>query len=206
MVDIDYMENCIRGTLNANTIINQRGEFWVGVTNPDDGVGYFLDAKKAVPDIIYALKASMAVPGLYDRKVRVNNKDWVDGTIGFPCPIKEVIKKFNPTDILLITNCGKSDNIPIKLRIINRIYSLRLHKYPSVFRKATLSWYERFLDDIHHIQDIKNDVNIGIIWSEFGDGIYALSTDKNKLKAAVIKSVRNTLIAFGKPKIHFELL
>jgi len=61
----------------------------VGVTRTEDGAGVFVDAKKARPDVITAIKASMAIPGLYGGSVTLDDEAVMDGGITLPCPTKD---------------------------------------------------------------------------------------------------------------------
>jgi predicted patatin/cPLA2 family phospholipase len=106
IVDIDYLADHVLRFVKRIDVQQIRAsniELWVAVTQMKTGRGELLKAK-AYPDIIRCLKASMAMPILYNIPVTLGNKYYLDGLNSLDVPIKAAIEKLHPTDMLVILN------------------------------------------------------------------------------------------------------
>ncbi len=105
IADIDYVEQVMRDSrkmLDARAVRRARGEFYIGVTS-EDGIGELIDAKGS-HDMVRLVKASIALPIVYNKLVEINGGRFIDGDISLSLPVAEVRKQFAPTDMVLVIN------------------------------------------------------------------------------------------------------
>lgn len=153
----------------------------------------FLDAK-TVPSIPEALTAPMTLPNLTGTIPKINDVEYYDGAIS-PLPIDELIREFNPTDILILPQSSFEELENVKPSPKDRMQAAvaRLTNQRSL-EKGLLS-HKALRKSLERIQSITN-VNIGVMWAPDG-GMDTLDTDPEKFKAAVVASVKDTLKQFG---------
>ena len=196
---IDHVEHVMRtGEKRARTevIRASRSEFFVGVTCMEDFSFELLDAKSAFPDPIAAVKASMAIPGMYNQPVRVNRRFFVDGSIQ-PLPIREMIAKYQPTDILVIANATEAKARSHKPSLGERLTSpYFLRHVPSELRRKWAQRYEAWQESLHEFRSLK-DIHTGILWSP--DSLHMFDANPEKLRRASVNAFQQTFRSFGKP-------
>lgn len=197
IADVDYVEQVIKNSdkkIDYTSVANSRTNFVVAVTNYKTGKGELIDVKKATPHMASAIKASIAMLGLYNFPVVVNNIQYIDGCIALPFPIKSLIEKFNPTDVLIVTNCS-ADKIRNKnIGLIERmLMNVIFNKSPEHLKTLGLTRRLRFIEEYEYFKDLKG-VNKGIIWNDNDVGL--LTTSEKKLKKVFYKSSLETLDFF----------
>ena len=106
---IDYPVKILREgfkgvAIDQSVIYRHHSDFIVFTTEYSTAKGIKLDAKTARPDIVEAVRASMMVPGVCSGTVHIGDKEYVDGACGIPFPVREVVKAYRPTDILILFN------------------------------------------------------------------------------------------------------
>lgn len=101
-MEIDQVVKTLR-MLDQEKVRAHRSNFIVYATEYSTGNSLAIDAKQS-HDIVDAVQASMMFPGLCSGTVRLDGKEVVDGACGMPFPIRHIVKKYRPTDILIIFN------------------------------------------------------------------------------------------------------
>ncbi len=107
-MDIDFLASVFRGEtprkigLDQDAVRRSRTAYYAGVTCAETGEGVFLDVKET--DMVEAMRASIAAPGLSHADVVINGRRYMDGDGGFPFPARAVIERYHPTDILVLAN------------------------------------------------------------------------------------------------------
>ncbi|MEK7537262.1 MAG: patatin-like phospholipase family protein [Patescibacteria group bacterium] len=206
VVDIDFVEELLRDgkkKLDTETIRMARSEFFVGVTDTEDGNHALLDTKTARPDLVSAIKASMAMAGLSSGSVVVNGRQYIDSG-GYPFPIREVVHQFKPTDVLLLPNCTRQRGeswVPTLMEKLCGALCMR-----SVTPKLRELWqlrYQRWRNDLKFFQQLQG-VNKGILWAP--REVRLLEKNTSRLYTAVQESVQQTLTVFGQSEKKFDLL
>jgi predicted acylesterase/phospholipase RssA len=108
ILDLDFTERLLRQgqkRLAVEAIARSASRLPIGVTSFPDGQGLWLDAQGPALDPITALKASAAIPGLYDAPIYpLLGRRCIDGAIAFPFPLREVVARFQPTHVVVIAN------------------------------------------------------------------------------------------------------
>ncbi|MEK7175741.1 MAG: patatin-like phospholipase family protein [Patescibacteria group bacterium] len=197
---IENVTYCGHKKLNIEAVQTSPSNFFVGVTDMN-GVGHFLDAKKATPSFLSAMYASSAIPLAYKSPKRVNGSLYLDGGIGLAFPIQKVIAEFLPTDVLVLPNCPQDQKHAITFyeRVLVKFFFAHL---PKAVRAKMLLRHEDFCAGVEFSKNTLNNVHIH--WSP-DMGIHALSRDSQKLRKAARSSTSQTLLVFSKPNLGFEL-
>jgi predicted patatin/cPLA2 family phospholipase len=153
----------------------------------------FLDAKK-VPSIPEAITASMTLPNLTGAIPKINGVEYRDGAIS-PLPIDELIREFDPTDVLILPQAPFEELENIKPSTQDRVAAMvaRVTNQRSL-EKGLLS-RKVLRKSLERTKAITN-VNIGVMWAPDG-GMDTLDTVPDNFKAAVVASVKDTLKQFG---------
>lgn len=206
IADVDFVEHVLRRgkkRLDVETVIRARSDFFVGVTDAEDGSNVLLDAKRAKPDIIAALKASMAMVGVYNKPVAVNDRLYVDGGV-YPFPIRWVMEMFAPTDILVLPNCSRRRGENWEPTLIEKIFGfLLLREAPEELRELCKTRYRRWQEGMQFFAAL-DGVNKGILWTP--DDVGSFTRGPQKLRRAAEQAVVETLLVFGQPHKQFQLL
>lgn len=167
-VDIDLLVEHMRTgkkALNVQAIQDHPTQFFVSAITRT-GQQELINVKTALPDSLTAIKASMALPGLYGKWITVNGKKYCDGGFNQPIPIKHVSEKFRPTDILILPN--QTRDIATHFRpgvsdVIAGLLTLRqlgLKKSREVYLRKT-----RFRQIL---ETLPTNPNIAILWPSAG--------------------------------------
>lgn len=209
-VNIDFIEWMFREggkdgkkKLDTDAIARGRPEFFVGITDYNSGQGVLVDAKRARPDMISALTASVSIPGLYSGWREVNCIRGVDGGMALQFPIKEVMENFNSTDVVVIANCSKKAAAKKSSLAETIARPFLFQNLPLVLQESARKRHEMFTDGVIFSEDVKN-VNVGILWGS--EDVKLLTRNPKKLRAAAVASVERTLEIFGHPEIEVNLL
>jgi predicted patatin/cPLA2 family phospholipase len=104
IVDVDYVYDCIvreRKRLDEDAIRRAATPLFFSVTDVARGVNVLIDARRAPDPISLVLKASSALPVLYNRVVRLQCGSYVDGGISNSLPVQDAIDA-GCTDILVL--------------------------------------------------------------------------------------------------------
>lgn len=165
-VDADYLADVFRGIEGAKgadekMIRASRSSFFIGLTSAQTGAGIFVDAKRVTPDIVQAARASIAIPYLTGKPVRLGADTYLDGAGAYPFPAREVIERFRPTDLVVFTNSapGQRDGLMRKA-----MAWLATFGYPRPVRKAFTSRDRRFVHSLEYLRNQRN-CRFALIWS-----------------------------------------
>lgn len=201
VIDLEYLEKLMREggrKLDVEKIKSSRSNLYFGVTRVKDAVGEFIDAKTANPGLITAMKASMAVPGLYPKPIKVNDEDYIDGGAALPFPVEEVVKQFAPTDILIISNFPAEHISMQRLEyLVKRFLSITVFKaFPPALRRLLSSDdREKLHESNMRFLATLSEIRVGILWPPMTN-LNWLTTDEAKLRPAMVAAIEKTLKTF----------
>ncbi len=147
IVDIDYLIGILRSVrpLDVAALRTAKPAFCVAVTTLE-GESELIDVKQA-PDPFVALKASMAMPILYNGTTEFEGRLFVDGGAADPLPLAHIMEQFQPTDILVISNespsfFGRLRTTLIELALAPWYLREFSPEFRSEFRKRNLRFYQ----------------------------------------------------------------
>jgi predicted patatin/cPLA2 family phospholipase len=122
-LDLDYIVDEVCRTesksIDMEKVISSRSEFYITALELDTMVTRFFDAKKS--DIHLLLKATAAIPLLYSGKVMIKGKQYIDGGLLEPVPIRKAIE-LGCEELYVILNRAAEDSRPSYIKqLISRI-------------------------------------------------------------------------------------
>lgn len=186
-MDIDFLASVFRGetprkmALDQEAVRRSRTACYAGVTCGETGEGVFLDVKKE-PDMVEAMRASIAAPGLSHANVLINGRRYLDGDGGFPFPAREIIERYEPTDLLVLANRAPTP-APEGL---SRLLPLVASSLTRAVQEAFASRHVRFQEELAYLR-AQTKCLWAISWS---DAINTLERNPVTLKATAHKAER----------------
>src|SRR3989344_668155 len=184
MADIDYLEGVMRlgsKRLDIDAVVKHRSQFYVGVTDWETGEGCLLDVKKAQPDPLTAIKASMAITELYAKPVVVNGRYFTDGTMSMPFPAQKLVEQFRPTDILILANQSQGSALNPPTVVVSALTRIAMRKMSDELRKYPPRWHHLWKENLEYLRS--SNLNVGIFWGP--ESVYALTRNYHTLRSAV---------------------
>ncbi len=184
--DVAFLARVMRGAVGLKQLDQKRlkaspTEFFVVVTDAKDGHGEFVDAKRAVPDSVQAIEASMAIPHFYRKPVLLGNKRYIDGGVALPLPAKEVIEQFAPTHLLVLANRPRMLVSPIWYRFIN----ILTYPFMSPFiRESATGDGKGFIEELAYVRDSK--IPHLIIWTN--DRVSVFTQNKRTIRTGMAEA------------------
>jgi predicted patatin/cPLA2 family phospholipase len=110
VVDVRYLTDTMRDVtgLSAAWLAARGITFEVGMTDARTGMPRYVDVATGSDDELYrALRATMALPGLYSEKVKLDGRRYLDGGISDPLPVLRALNR-NPTVLIAISSVARS--------------------------------------------------------------------------------------------------
>lgn len=183
--DIGFLANVFRGKIGVKKLDEARirashAQFFIAVTEYENGRGHLFDAKKIEPDIVHGLVASAAIPGMYRTPVMIRGRRFVDGGLSMPLPAPQALQK-KPSCIVVFANCSRTRVEPYAKQCLTW---LMLRGKPRGLKRATYARHEYFDEDLTMLKS--SNVPYLIVWSDDEIGSYTRHTDK--LYAAMARS------------------
>jgi len=183
IVDTNYLCRVFRGEISHKPIdqekvMTSRTNFFVGVTDARTGKGELLDAKKVEPDIIEAIRASIAIPGFTSGSVEISGSRYVDGVGALSFPIEMVVERFRPTDILILANRPQGYT---SSKLDKYLAPFLMRKFPRSVREVFRKRHEAIALGLTYLYE-KKDIRFMVLWSD--EEVRAFERDPRKLIAA----------------------
>lgn len=145
IVDVDYVYDHIVPhvkTLDEQAIRSARPDFFLGVTDVDNGENVLIDVKASPHSVAHILKASSAIPVLYNRIVALGPRHYVDGGLSDVLPVIQATVR-GCTDVLILTT-KQGTRVSKRPPLWERLVFLAMigWRYPAVNR-AFVTNFER---------------------------------------------------------------
>ncbi|MFF7198872.1 patatin-like phospholipase family protein [Streptomyces sp. NPDC008079] len=109
MVDVDLLVSVIREQtgLSVASLTKHALTFEVAVTNAVTSIAEYFDLGRCTSDaeLFEVLRATMAIPVLYHRRVRLRSQTYVDGGISDPLPLLRALAR-NPSAVIAVSTVG----------------------------------------------------------------------------------------------------
>lgn len=159
IMDIDYLIDeifKIQEPLNINKINNSKTKLFISSTEYKNGkVKFFSNISKY--DIFESLRASKAIPILYNKKVNIKNIDYIDGSLSATVIIS--IEK-------AIKEGGKNIIVICDWKKISTLTKIFLSIYSIFINKSLHSSIKKYINqDISHLEKKEfEDINIIFIY------------------------------------------
>jgi len=203
IVDIDYLFDTVipeRKPLRVKDVLASPSRLFVSITDAGTGEGLLVNAQNSEVPLLTLLKASTALPVLYNRPVKVAGRDCFDGGLTNPLPIQDAIDS-GCTDLLVLLTrpAGYVEGAP-------RPFERWL--FEKVCARGNTPLLGAFLN-LHNRANAARDLALGrrrpavpvniatVCPDDEGPGIGRTTKRGDRLKAAAAESARRTLRAFG---------
>ncbi len=209
VVDIDDLfESIIAGDrpLRIDKVLASRSRLFVTIADACTGEAFLGQPQASETPLLTLLKASTAMPLLYNRLVSVDGRDCFDGGLINPLPIFEAIQS-GCTDLLVLLTRPPNFRECTPSLLEQQLFDLRCARGNAQLMKAYCNTYVRE-NEVRDIalgrQPITDGINIATICPEETDPkIERTTRSADLLKAAAIASAKRTLQAFGHPVEEF---
>jgi predicted patatin/cPLA2 family phospholipase len=201
ILDIDYLDESFRYTkpLDSERVRQSRSRFLIGVTKAETGECVYLDMADSSIDVITAIRASTALPIVYNRTVSINGEAYSDGTTGCGVPVDYITSVLGCNTVLFILNRIFSDKNPraswyerLLTHAVSRNYSPSF-RYAYLNRKVP---YNASLSMIRGADRADSDIVMKTI-SPAIMPISNLCIDGKKLKAVAQQATEQTMRIFA---------
>jgi predicted patatin/cPLA2 family phospholipase len=205
VVDLDELFESIVGRerpLHVEKVLASPSQLYIIVADANTGEAFVTHAQSGVVPILTLLKASSAMPLLYNRLVDVEGRQCFDGGLINPLPIMDAIEN-GCTDLLVLLTRPASYRECAPGGLEQRLFNMRCARGNSalmdIYRNAPMR--ANTLRDIAlGRQEGPSIINIATICPDEADPCIERTTrNSDLLKRAAIASMRRTLLAFGYP-------
>lgn len=205
IADIYYIEWVFRESskrLDVEAVLAADQELRVAVSDIHTGRHLLLDPKKARPDLIRAVKAALAMPGLFDQPVMVNNQEVADG-MSDPLPIENIERDLQPSELMIIANCSRRTWAEWRVQFIEQFFwQIKGTRFSREYLNAIKGRHHRFHQSRRNLKRFPGEVGILFV----PEDIPPYTKNGRKLRQAANDMIRHTLAAFGEPDFPFRPL
>ncbi|MBC7189716.1 patatin family protein [Candidatus Aerophobetes bacterium] len=206
IMDIDFLINVIKKIkpLNLRKIEKSPTPLNVVLTRVSDGKACVFKSTFYMKDILDILKATAAMPLIYDIPVKIGDFYYLDGGISCPIPICEAIED-GCTDILVVLTRPKGYKPEFSKTFFDFYVRARIKRYGERFYRIFLERskiYRERLSIINGEKKVGRKVNILAIFPGTSFRVKRTTKRKALLKAAAIEGGIKTLRIFGREDFH----
>ena len=203
VVDIDDLFDCIiagERPLKIDKVLSSRSQFFITIADACTGEAFLSHAQSSQTPLLTLLKATTAMPLLYNGLVCVDGRDCIDGGLINPLPVLEAIES-GCTDLLILLTRPASFRDCIPNWLEQHMFDLRCARGKAPLMTAFRSTHVRE-NSVRDIalgrQTVPEDLNIATLCPDESDvRIERTTRNTHLLKQAAISSAKRTLAAFG---------
>jgi len=203
IVDIDDLFNTVIAgdrRLRVDRVLASRSRLFITIADASTGQAFLGIAQSSETPLLTLLKASTAMPLLYNGLVTVDGRDCFDGGLINPLPIPDAIES-GCTDLLVLLTRPANFRECSPSRIEQQIFDILCARGNAALMRSYRNTHlrENTIRDIAlGRQMVPDGVNIATICPEDTDPkIERMTRDTSLLKAAAIASAKRTFEAFG---------
>jgi len=184
-------------------MLKNRTPLYIALTDYVDGTTDLFNTKEYAEFIITMLAISSAIPVLYRRKMMFNGRRYLDGMVAFSVRrtlASPLIKKLNPTDILLITNFEEGMIMDTKTKSVERFAQYFSHHFERLLLGRI-----QLQGDLSYLASLSGP-RIGVITGADTHGsVGQLTTNYKKLWELGDITLQKTLSGFGRDDLYQPL-
>jgi len=203
IVDIDFLMNIIVKVkpLNFKKLLDSSTTLNIGLTCVSTGKAVMFKNKQRDVDILALLKATAAMPFVYDIPVNIQGTWYLDGGISCPIPVKEAIEA-GCTDILVVLTRPKNYKPGSFEKIFDRfLIEPGIKKYGENFCRVYKNRYKLYEERLRIVKGEQKHKNVNILAIFPAESIKVKRMTKREsiLKNTAIEGATKTLRLFGIP-------
>ena len=153
------------------------GKVLVGVTNAHTGKTEYLNGKD-LDDKATMLRATCAIPLLFP-VIKINGKEYYDGGLCDPIPIKKAIADGNTKHLIVLTQPkGYKKELSKKNILVAKLLN---KKYPNL-KTPLLNRHNHYNETVKFCEQLENEGKVLILRPEYN--LDSFEKDINKLKSS----------------------
>lgn len=153
------------------------GKVLVGVTNAHTGKTEYLNGKD-LDDKATMLRATCAIPLLFP-VIKINGKEYYDGGLCDPIPIKKAIADGNTKHLIVLTQPkGYKKELSKKNILVDKLLN---KKYPNL-KTPLLNRHNHYNETVKFCEQLENEGKVLILRPEYN--LDSFEKDINKLKSS----------------------
>jgi predicted patatin/cPLA2 family phospholipase len=203
ILDIDDLFNSIvarERPLRVHRVLESGSQFFISIVDARTGEAFLAHAQKSGTPLLTLLKASSAMPLLYNGLVSVDGRDCFDGALLNPVPILAAIES-GCTDLLVVLTRPASFRACPPSLLLQQLFEMRCARGSAQLMKEYVNTHgrENFARDVAFgRQDVPGDIRIATLCPDESDPrIERTTRNADLLKAAAMLSAKRTMEAFG---------
>ncbi len=208
---VDIIKNDPVKALDTEEIMRKKPGFWVQTTDPNTLESRLINAKGTKEGIVNALHASMAVPFVYRKEITVTDEEHgetlnIDGAFK-PFPIKEVVAKFNPTDVLILPQMRfEKTDIPYLMKLKEHFWLGVMKSIPKLGSSAAIQkWFMIDAENKKTLEELKAmHVNVAVAFAPDA-GLGPVTGDPDEVKLGAWQAATDLFKKFGHPEMAKDL-
>lgn len=203
--NIDYaIENVMqkKHSINVDKILESKTKFYVTITDCETGqANYFLNDKKET--FFEVIKASSSIPVLYNKSIRIDDKEYMDGALSDSIPIKKAIEMGAKEIYVLLT---RHEGYKKRRTMADKIAASIYKKYPKI-SESILNRHIEYNECLEVIENKREGIEINIIRPRYDLGITRTTSDPKKIKNAFLVGYYDALkiLKLKKVENHQEI-
>jgi predicted patatin/cPLA2 family phospholipase len=203
IVDIDDLFDSIiarEWPLRVDKVLASRSQLFIAIADAHTGEAFLGHAQTSSTPLLTLLKASSAMPLLYNGLVTVEGRECFDGGLFNPLPIIDAIEA-GCTDLLVLLTRPASFRECVPTMIERQIFEMRCAHGNARLMNAFNNTFTR-ANELRDLalgrRAVPSGLNIATICPEETDPkIDRITRNARLLKGAAVASLRRTLRAFG---------
>ena len=186
--------------LRIDKVLASRSQLYITIADAQTGEAFLAHAQSSQEPLLTLLKASTAMPLLYNGLVAVEGRDCFDGGLINPLPVLEAIES-GCTDLLVLLTRPASFRDCVPNWLEQHIFDSRCARGNARLMNAFCSTYIRE-NDVRDIvlgrQSVPDGINIATICPDENEPRVERTTRSTEiLKSAAMASAKRTLGLFG---------
>ena len=209
VIDIDgVFDSIVAGErpLHIDRVLASRTQFFVTIAEACTGEAFLAHAQTSQTPLLTLLKATTAMPLLYNGLVAVDGRNCFDGGLINPLPVLDAIES-GCTDLLVLLTRPASFRVGLPGRLEQYLFDWRCARGNAQLMNAFCNTYirENAVRDIAlGRQTLPDGINIATICpGEKEPRIERTTRNARLLKSAAMASAKRTFAAFGHMVDHF---
>jgi predicted patatin/cPLA2 family phospholipase len=208
IVDIDFLVDGVlkrHKALDVNKVIRSKSMLHIILTDYETGEPVVLTNRDNNFDLMEVIRATAAMPILYNKVVQVNGKGYIDGGLRDAVPLRRAIEQ-GCTDIIVILTREpgfrrKAPNLFMRL-----IETPFLRHHPKGTKQLVLSEDKQFNSTMDIILDPSLagfDGRLAVVHpSDMSRMVSRTTNDRSKLLACALMARNDTRAILGLPPLH----
>lgn len=210
IVDVDYIFDQVavhEKPLDVARVLGAATTLFVSMADRSSGEGFMVNTKTSSTPLLQVLKASAALPVLYNRAVEVDGRLCIDGGFIIPFGLREALSS-GCTDVLVLSTRPKSYRATPPGMLDRFLFNVMSARGNAALRYAYAEKHVRS-NELRELAcgDTKplNDANIATICADEEENISRTEMNRDVLHAAATSYGRKTLGVFGGDRADWAL-